>query len=154
MNLCMTDLKGLGSKLFASPQTMVTTDLVKRTTPDFVVAAPPAKRPAPAPIQSPSAVPVSRAPSGPASSSASLTQLNQILSDPKRILDKQKQRQTLQQVIFFLKFQPFSMQNIYFLSISDFCVYVRLSISVKFVCTPFRIALISTTYKLFLLCRH
>ncbi len=111
MNLCMTELRGLGSNLFANPQGMVTTELVKRTNVDFVAANVPAKRPAIAtnqiqtqkvvhePRQSPlSSTSINNA----ASSNSSSNQLARTLSDPKRAQDKLKQKQTMQQVNFFV----------------------------------------------------
>ena len=109
MNLCMTELRGLGSNLFANPQGMVTTELVKRTNVDFVAANVPAKRPALATnqIQTQKAVHEPRpSPLPPSSninatsSNSSSNQLSRILSDPKRVQDKLKQKQSMQQVIF------------------------------------------------------
>jgi hypothetical protein len=110
----MTELRGLGSNLFANPQGMVTTELVKRTNVDFVAANVPAKRPATATnqIQTQKAVheprpsPLPPSPNINASGSnsslnSSFSQLSRTLSDPKRVQDKMKQKQSMQQVFFF-----------------------------------------------------
>uniref|UniRef100_A0A7S0QQU6 Uncharacterized protein n=1 Tax=Cryptomonas curvata TaxID=233186 RepID=A0A7S0QQU6_9CRYP len=110
MNLCMTELRGLGSNLFANPQGMVTTELVKRTNVDFVAANVPAKRPATATnqIQTQKAVheprpsplpPSSNLSATNSSSNSSANQLSRVLSDPKRVQDKMKQKHSMQQAI-------------------------------------------------------
>ena len=108
MNLCMTELRGLGSNIFSNSQGMVTSDL-KRTNPDFVASNVPSKRPATAIIQAPKAQIESTTSTAPSksiavvsSSNAASTQLSRTLSDPKRSQDKMKQKQALQQV--FLNF--------------------------------------------------
>mmetsp|Transcript_84999 Transcript_84999/g.226770 ORF Transcript_84999/g.226770 Transcript_84999/m.226770 type:complete len:131 (+) Transcript_84999:292-684(+) len=97
MSLCMTDLNGIGSRLFVSPPSVIPSELIKRSNPDSTLAPPP-KRPAPAPVQVPPNALVTKSPLGqPSSSSSSL--VSQIISDPKRVADKHRQKQGLLQVV-------------------------------------------------------
>mmetsp|Transcript_85001 Transcript_85001/g.226776 ORF Transcript_85001/g.226776 Transcript_85001/m.226776 type:complete len:149 (+) Transcript_85001:245-691(+) len=109
MSLCMTDLNGIGSRLFVSPPSVIPSELIKRSNPDSTLAPPP-KRPAPAPVQVPPNALVTKSPLGqPSSSSSSL--VSQIISDPKRVADKHRQKQGLLQVKEMLNFLFFLIDN-------------------------------------------
>ena len=95
MNLCMTDLKGIQSRLFGISQGMVASELVKRPSSSFAVSSNPAKKPAPSPLVPPNS---NSAPSGPSPPTTNAMHLAKILSDPKRALEKQRQKLSLQQV--------------------------------------------------------
>lgn len=147
MNLCMTELRGLGSNLFSNLQGMVTTELVKRTNPDFVAASAPQKRQATNLVQHSKSAPESRtvAPTSPSvvvtNPNSSLSQLQRTLSDPKRLQDKQKQKQTMNQVCIFFKF------TFVFYVVNSFLR--RLSANARHVSMQWLTAFTSTTYRLF-----
>jgi hypothetical protein len=114
MNLCMTELRGLGSNLFANPQGMVSSELVKRTNPEFVAASVPQKRQATTVIQTTKSAPESRqvTPSNPSvvNSNGVTSQLSRTLSDPKRVSEKLKQKQSMHQV-YLKKIQSFQFSD-------------------------------------------